>query len=48
MGGNAELGAQQSESPSAFAGVVSNIEALPAAIQEIRNEHKREVDNSAD
>lgn len=38
--GNADLGAKEAEGPSGFAGVVGSLEDLPAAIQEIRNEHK--------
>lgn len=38
--GNADLGAKQAESPSGFAGVIGSLDDLPAAIQEIRNEHK--------
>lgn len=41
--GNADLGAKEAESPSGFAGVVSGLEGLPAAIQEIRNEHERKI-----
>jgi hypothetical protein len=41
--GNADLGAQQAESPSAFAGTITSLDELPAAIQEIRNEHERKT-----
>lgn len=46
--GNADLGAAAAESPSAFAGTITNLEDLPAKVQEIRDGHKRETGNSAD
>ena len=41
--GNADLGAAQAESPSAFAGTIASLDDLSPKIQEIRDEHKRET-----
>ena len=46
--GNADLGAAKAESPSVFAGTVSSLDDLPTAIKEIRDDHERKTDQSAD
>lgn len=46
--GNADLGASQAESRSSFAGSISTLDELPAKLQEIRDEHKRETGGGAD
>ena len=46
--GNADLGAAQAESPSAFAGTITSLDELAAKLREIRDEHKTEAGKSTD